>query len=331
MNFKAVSNDKLISELKLRVENERKLLMEILHALREVEIRKLHLEMGYPDLYEFAMKELGYSAGAAYRRISAMRLLQAMPEIAPRLENGELGIENASQAQSFFRKEDQRRRETGELKLTLEEKQEVVAELFGKSTREGQRVLMNRSPEVMTPSEKLRPLPEQKTLVQFVASAELMEKLEALKHLLAHKNYEGRMDILIEQLADLALNKLKPKAAPTIQNPLLDAKAESSHSIVSTNQKIMPVLQHAYPSPAPGIEKRSRYIPASERRKVLLRDQNGCTYKDAKSGRTCQSQHGLQFDHVVPFSQGGQNTAANLTLRCGAHNRYRAYKVSLLN
>lgn len=113
MNLKSKSNHELLSALKLQVENERKLLMEILYSLQEVEARSLHLEMGYPDLYTFAMKELGYSSGAAYRRISAMRLLKSVPEIAPQLENGEIELENASQAQSFFRKQDQARKEQG--------------------------------------------------------------------------------------------------------------------------------------------------------------------------------------------------------------------------
>jgi 5-methylcytosine-specific restriction endonuclease McrA len=303
MNFKSISNDELLEQLKARVENERKLLMEILYALREVEARKLHLEVGYPDLYEFAMKELGYSSGAAYRRISAMRLLQAVPDVALRLESGELGLENASQAQSFFRKEDQRRKELGGQKLSLDEKREIVTELLGKSTREGQRVLMERSPEVMMPSEKTRPLSEQKTLVQFVASGDLMNKLEDLKHLLAHKNFEGRLDVLIDQLADMALSKLRPKSED------------------------LPIVRSS--SPAPGMQRRSRYIPVAEKRKVLLRDQSGCTYEDSRTGKVCQSRHGLQLDHIVPFSCGGQNTAENLTLRCGAHNRFRAEQIGL--
>jgi hypothetical protein len=43
---------------------------------------------------------------------------------------------------------------------------------------------MERSPDVMTPAEKLRPL--------------------------AHQNFEGRMDALIKQVAGIALKKLKP-------------------------------------------------------------------------------------------------------------------------
>ncbi|MFL5815453.1 MAG: HNH endonuclease [Bdellovibrionia bacterium] len=310
MSLKSLSNSQLVLELKVKVENERKLLMEILYALQEVEVRKLHLEMGYPDLYTFAMKELGYSSGAAYRRISAMRLLQSVPEVAPRLESGELALENASQAQSFFRKEDLRRKEQGEQKLSLDEKREVVGSLLGKSTRAGQRVLMERSPDVVMPTEKTRALPEQKTLVQFVASAELMEKLEELKHLLAHKNFEGRMDVLVEQMADMALAKLRPKEPK---------RGEESQDLPQQKLK----------SPAPGMIKRSRYISVAQRRKVAFRDKDGCTYKDPKTGRVCGSHHGLQFDHIVPFSLGGQNSAQNLTLRCGAHNRYVAEQMGL--
>jgi hypothetical protein len=314
MNLKLKSNQELITTLKLQVENERKLLMDILYSLREVDERKLHLEMGYSDLYTFAMEELGYSAGAAHRRISAMRLLKSVPEVAPKLESGELGLENASQAQVFFRKEDQARKEKGTERLSLSEKREVITELLGKSTREGQRILMDRSPDVMVPKEKVRPLPEQKSLVQFVASAELMDKLEELKHLLAHQNFEGRLDVLVEKIADIALGELKPKKKETA-------------AVSSSEQVNEAASETGALSPAPGMQKRSRYIPAAERRKVLLRDQKGCTYKDPKSGRVCGSKYGLQFDHVVPFSLGGQHLAENLTLRCGAHNRYRAERM----
>lgn len=334
MNFefqvlKAKSNEELINALKLRVENERRILMEILYALREVEDRKLHLEMGFPDLYSFAIKELGYSSGAAYRRISAMRLLKTVPEVAPKLESGELGLENASNAQSFFRKEDQRRKQQGEQKLSIEEKREVVAELFGKSSRQGQRVLMEHAPDVMIPTEKTRPLPEHKTLVQFVATAELMEKLEELKDLLAHQNFEGRMDVLVEKLADIALKRLKLASVRQATSTSTSTSASASASTSALTSA--PMLYFLPPaSRMKQIRKasdRSRYIPTQVRRRVLLRDKNGCTYKDLNSGRTCGSRHGLQYDHIVPFSLGGVHSAENLTLRCGAHNRYGAEKM----
>jgi hypothetical protein len=352
MNLKSKSNQELLNVLKLQVESERKLLMEILYSLQEVEARSLHLAMGYPDLYAFAMKELGYSSGSAYRRISAMRLLKTIPEAAPKLASGELGLENASQAQSFFGKQDQARKEKGLEKLALDEKREIVSELLGKSTREGLRLLTERAPDIMTPTEKIRPLPEQKTMVQFIASAELMSKLDELKGLLAHQNFEGRMDVLIEKLADMALKKLKPASA---QNPASKSKSTSTTASAFSSVSVSAFAStSADLSPAPGnIEgsckksscpqtvilkpdhkrigkARSRYIPAQVRKQVLIRDQNGCTFQDPKTGRVCGSRFGLQFDHVVPFSWGGQHSVDNLALRCGAHNRFRAEQMQLM-
>src|SRR5271168_894072 len=106
MNLSLKMNMELIKELKDLVQNERHVLMEILYRLREVEDRKLHLEMGYPDIYRFAQDALGYSSAAAYRRVSAMRLLKAMPELEKKMKSGELGLENACRAENMFRKED---------------------------------------------------------------------------------------------------------------------------------------------------------------------------------------------------------------------------------
>jgi hypothetical protein len=66
-------------------------------------MRKLFLEMGYPSLFEFCLKELSYSEGSAQRRISAMRLLKSLPEIEPKIISGELSLSVVSQAQTFFR------------------------------------------------------------------------------------------------------------------------------------------------------------------------------------------------------------------------------------
>jgi hypothetical protein len=142
----------------------------------------------------------------------------------------------------------------------------------------------------------------------------------------------------------MALKKLKPgatKKESIEMRTALPTRAEGAETkqeiSLTKNTRTTPSS-----SPAPGMAitpssltppntpvKRSRYIPAAERRMVMLRDQNGCTYRDPKTGRVCGSKHGLQFDHKAPFSQGGPNTAENLTLRCGARNRYSAEQMGL--
>jgi hypothetical protein len=129
---------------------------------------------------------------------------------------------------------------------------------------------------------------------------------------------------------------LKPKRRETSESKSAENQVESKASLaapevapasIPTSTHVSKLVDRS-PSPAPG-KTRSRYISEGVRREVLLRDQNGCTYRDSKTGRICQSRHGLQFDHLLPFSLGGAHTAQNLTLRCGSHNRFLAKKMGL--
>jgi hypothetical protein len=305
LNLRSKTNSVLIKELKQEVAKEREILMTVLAYLREVDDRNLHIEMGHSDFHIFCAKELGYSSGCAYRRIAAMKLIRAVPEAESNLASGELGLENATRAQRQFKREDKRRKKIGASKLSRSAKQGIVESLLGKSVTEGDRLLSDALPEVAEAAvEKMKPLPGKKTLVQFVASPELMDKLEELKERLAHSNYEGRMDVLIEKLADLMLEKVRPKAG--VQNKKVPAS----------------------PTPSEGL-KRSRYVTASERRK-MDEQRRSCIYKDPKSGRVCGSRYGLQRDHEILFSEGGPNTAENLSWKCGPHNRLRTEQMDFL-
>jgi len=73
-----------------------------------------------------------------------------------------------------------------------------------------------------------------------------------------------------------------------------------------------------------GPKAHSRYIPASVRREVYERDGHRCTFQ-SPDGKRCSETRFLEFDHVItPWACGGSPTADNLTLRCGAHNRWAA-------
>ena len=51
-------------------------------------------------------------------------------------------------------------------------------------------------------------------------------------------------------------------------------------------------------------------------------------YVDATTGKRCDCERGLQYDHILPFARGGaSSTSQNLRLLCPTHNRLAAEHV----
>src|SRR6476620_6168878 len=105
MKLHALSDKELLKSTKALVARERTLLTEILHHLREVERRRLFSELGRQSLFDYAVRELGYSEDQAYRRINAMRLLKEMPQIEGKIADGSLTLSSLSVAGSMFKAE----------------------------------------------------------------------------------------------------------------------------------------------------------------------------------------------------------------------------------
>jgi hypothetical protein len=72
-----------------------------------------------------------------------------------------------------------------------------------------------------------------------------------------------------------------------------------------------------------GASRRSRYVPAVERREVYRRDDGRCTFVDTR-GERCRETRYLELHHLQPFARNGGSVAANLALRCAAHNALAA-------
>jgi hypothetical protein len=54
-----------------------------------------------------------------------------------------------------------------------------------------------------------------------------------------------------------------------------------------------------------------------------LRDEARCTFVDARGVR-CRAPRALELHHEQPFARRGPPTAANIRLRCRAHNELAA-------
>ena len=102
--IKNLSDQALLSQTKLLAQKERSLHIQVLRHLREIESRRLYFSEGYASLFDYAVRGLGYSKGAAFRRINAMRLCRAEPAVEAKLKSGRLSLCAASQLQNFFEK-----------------------------------------------------------------------------------------------------------------------------------------------------------------------------------------------------------------------------------
>ena len=335
MNLKSLPDLELLSQTKSLATQERKIGIEVLHHLREIESRRLFASLGFSSLFEYCVKELGYAGGSAHRRISAMRLLREIPEYESKLQEGIVTVSSLSQLQGFLVQE---KRQMGKI-YPKEAKIELLEQIEGKSFEQTARVLAAISPEQIRP-EKARVLNEEDTEIRFTADRALMAKLERLKNLMGHQAQAQTYAGLIGELADIALKKLDPlqkrdllqkEAAPSknlaMSLPPLEVKeAEVKEAEVKeTEVKETDVKKMTAKGTVP--EKmlhQNRYIPEKIRRFVWQRDQGRCSFVDRKSGRQCESRYALQIDHIHPVGKGGTSEIENLRLLCAVHNQFAA-------
>ncbi|MBS1983318.1 MAG: HNH endonuclease [Bdellovibrionales bacterium] len=289
--IRALKDSELLSATKTLVRKERAVTMDVLRHMQEIERRKLYA-FKFTSLFDYAVRELGYSEAAASRRIQALRLMTEIPEIAPKIESGALNLSNICQAQSFFR---DLKKAQPEMVLSKEQKTELLAQMEDKSTREGQKVILSICPPSVLPRERERMVSAEHTEVKFLIDQQLRESLEQVRSLLGPRGAALSLAELVAEMARLSTERLSEKRfgkAPV--------KAE---------------LKAPSPKPGAGVIKRTRYISKAVKHRVWRAAGGKCT--------ACGSKHRLQFDHVQPFALGGTSSPENIQLLCGSCNLRR--------
>lgn len=291
MNLKSISDQILLQKTKILAREERELLTHILQHLREIDCRKLFSALGFKSLHEYAVKELNYSDDQAARRISAMRLLREIPAIEEKIESGTLTLTHIGMAHTLFRKE----------RLSPEQKLEVLNKIESTSTREAEKILVERHPEVILTPDRTRPVGRGKVEFRFLAEEDLVAKISQVRGLLAHTGHAGDMARLINKICDIAIERLSPA--------LRKGRGALSMTAANTggaeNEKSSP--QESLQFPAAPLKQRVT-LPASVRQAVWQIAGGRC--------QSCGSNHALQVDHCRPRALGGSNELANLRLLC---------------
>jgi 5-methylcytosine-specific restriction endonuclease McrA len=292
-----LSDSALLTETHRLCTLERKTTLEILHHLREIEFRALFAR-NHASLFEFCIKELGFTEDQASRRISSMRLLKAVPEVEGKVASGELKLNQLAQVQTFIRTE---KKEAGR-QVSQEETRSLLLELSGKSSRETERLLLEKSPALQAKrqsEEKLRAVTATHTEIKFVADQELLNLLEEAKGLLAHGgDMNPSLSGLFKKALECLIEKKKHQRGLTASRP-------------NTRLVQAPVAQQVKPQ--------TRTLSAPIKRQTFQRAQGRCEFVK-QDGNRCSSIHALEVHHVHPFAKGGPNTADNLKLFCRTHN-----------
>jgi hypothetical protein len=250
MNFSKLSDTELESQIRQAVTEENKAKTRVLHLLAEVERRRLYSK-DHPSLFEYCVRVLKYSSGAAQRRIDTMRAMKLIPEIEEKLISGHLNLTSVSQAQTFFRHE---------AKLSkiysLDEKKNLLVKLENKSTRECIETLVAISPQSV-PKEKRQVLKPEKTELRLPLDKALIEKLDRLKALMSHKNPHMTDGELLHELAEMALERLDPLRKSSTKQRAAKGKPSSGISPTESvvKQQSLPanegsVNQNSLPAPA---------------------------------------------------------------------------------
>ncbi len=310
----------------------------------------LYAQLGYKDLKEYCIKELKYSEGSAWRKISAMKLLVEIPEMESKIESGDLNLTQISMARAHFR----------EMKTSQEEKKEILVSLENQSTRSTERILAELKPEELNsrPLVSEKPVKGSRVEINMLLDEELLNQLEEIQILTSKSLTKLELFKLLtkdklEQLRKQQLKALqKPRRKTTSKQESLyrgpaiqSSMSQESMSLFSTSQdstnqgsksrqttykssrkpeRIAQPAQNETATKRENQAKPTRRIAKVTLRQVQIRDQHRCQYRDLVTSRQCEAKMNLQMEHINPFAKGGGNEIDNIQLLCPNHNRLRA-------
>ena len=175
------------------------------------------------------------------------------------------------------------------------------------------------SHDISTPkAQASEPEYEVKLKLICAVSPEIMNKLERCKSLLSGKHPKGlSMETLMAELADTFLERRDPERRMARRKKRQEKQKSPKKSATKPRKG----------APKPPKAARRRHIPVKEQDTVWVRDKGQCAFV-GPGGRRCNAMHNLQIDHYpIPYARGGPNTASNLRLLCGKHNRFMAEEV----
>jgi hypothetical protein len=344
-----LSDDDLLANTRSLVGRSNQIFAALLVHLAEVEARGLHRLRACSSLYAYCIYELRLSEDAAFRRVSAARLVKQFPALLGAIERGELHL-------------------TGVLllgpHLTAENHLEVLVHAKHRTKKEIAKLVrvLDPLPEVPSRIEPLGPAPASpaRSAPANPSWAHFTQAMNPVRELTSGDRPGDWMDDALERNAlqhDTAPARLAPPltgpqryqvqftASEEYVNLVERAKALLSRTVANVGLEelqlramgalVAELEKRKYAgkaTPAANTNEqatcdsrqRGRAVPSAVQRVVWERDAARCTYVDPTTGQRCRETHRLELHHETAYAHGGAHRACNLSLRCAAHNSLAA-------
>ena len=241
----ALSDDRLLERTKELSGIEHQLEVVVIDHLREIQKRHLYLRRGFSSLFDYAVRELGYSDAAAWRRLKAMRLCADIDGVRERLQDGSMTLNAAAQLQNAFDRQERNRDRVARSApggtgfgdaarsqdgsapgpaqpaernpapvLDRSARRALVEQAAGKSSRQVMELLAEVDPELAAPADRVRPLGAGRWEIKAVIDDECRRGLERLKGLLSHVDPHMTLGQVMGRLVREGLDRHDPARPP---------------------------------------------------------------------------------------------------------------------
>lgn len=310
--FTALSDDALEAAIKRLAAEERGRQAVQLVQLAEFDTRGLAHLAGFPTLYAYCVRELGWSEGAAYERVRAAQAALRFPIILERLKEGRLTMAGVAILAPLLNDQNCSDLLDEAAGLGRKDLEALLAALMPRPDRDDAilpavEALRADSPAAAQKQlrDKIEALSAERVHFGFTGSVELRRALERSRALLWHRDPSGKLEGVIGSLADFFLDRKDP------------------------DRKLGLAARKPAEKPRDPARGPTRMIPQAVKDEVWLRDEGRCSFV-APGGRRCEADTGLEYDHIVPWVLGGRSDAAvNVRLLCREHNQWAAREMGL--
>jgi hypothetical protein len=351
----SLSDAELLANTRGLIGRSNQLLAALLAHLGEVDARGLYRQRACSSLFAYCLYELRLSEDEAVRRVTAARLVRKFPELLDAVAAGELHLtglvllgphltrENLGEVMA--RAKHRSKKEITKLVRILDPLPDVPAriEALGPQHPGVPRTNPTWAEQVasfcpvreLTPGDRPRDWvapdevsaparvnPPLRYKVQFTATEEYVDLMERAAALLSSRGEHNGIEEVHLRALRLFVERLEKRRFGAPAKSAKPAKPAKSDEPTKPSSIADSSTEASKNEPRPA-SRPSRHIPARIRRAVFERDGARCTHVDARDQR-CRETHHLELHHLVPFALNGEHSAANLTLRCAAHNALAA-------